>query len=186
MGKYQKTAIVILCAAALVFVLPACKRKTPAQDGEDQTDILVSKPPVVEHVGKSLVIKPNVGIGEVKFGMSLEKVKRILGEPASETPPILGYPHLGLTITLRDDTVLAIVCGDMTNKDSDLIKACRCRTEKGIGIGSTEAEIIAAYGEPTTKRGPRLMYRQLNARFVLADGKVIGMWFAKPRKLTND
>lgn len=172
MGKYQKTAIVILCAAALVFVLPACKKKTPAQDGREQTDLPVSKP---------LVIKPNVGIGEVKFGMSLEEVKRILGEPEHTVPAGLLYPRLGLTITQRDGAVLAIVCGGMSNKDAALVKACKSRTEKGIGIGSTEAEIIAAYGEPTTKRGPRLMYRQLNARFVLADGKVIGMWFAKPR-----
>ena len=159
------------------FVFGGCRKKAPAPSRSTGN----GAPAAGE---ASLVIEPRVGVGQVKFGATADQVEQSLGEPSSTVASgaILVYGNLGLTITFREGAVSAISCGDSKDKDADAVKACRCRTKEGIGIGSTEEEIIAAYGQPARRRESQLIYTALSARFVVVDGKVIGMWFQRPRR----
>ncbi len=177
MAEYNRSVILILSAVWLAFVLGGCRKKAPAPSSPTGN----GEPAGGE---ASLVIEPRVGVGQVKFGATADQVKQSLGEPSSTAASgaILVYENLGLTITLREGAVTAISCGDPRDKDADAVKACRCRTKEGIGIGSTEEEIIAAYGQPAGRRESQLIYSALSTRFVVVDGKVIGMWFQRPRR----
>ena len=54
--------------------------------------------------------------------------------------------------------------------------ACKVKTPEGIGIGSTEDEIIKAYGEPSRRRENKIFYKDMRTSFGLAEAKVIGIW----------
>ncbi|MCX7000045.1 MAG: hypothetical protein NT106_07100, partial [Candidatus Sumerlaeota bacterium] len=64
---------------------------------------------------------------------------------------------------------------------SPLIKACKYKTDKGIGMGSTLGDLAKAYGEPSSVepigQGKRASYKQLGATFTLQNDKVIHMQY---------
>lgn len=136
----------------------------------------------------AFVIEPLVGMGEVRFGMTIEQVKGIFGEPQRMTGRACEYLDYGFAIVPgRDGTVYSIMCGDAGVPDSPLIKKCRCRTDKGIGMGSNMLDIMSAYGRPSsTKRQPgnvvELKYNWINSQLSLRDNKVVHMMFTKPKK----
>jgi outer membrane lipoprotein-sorting protein len=141
------------------------------------------------------VITPGVGIGPVTFGMSLDEVKRQLGEPDKLTP--LGgtaaqldyYASRGYGMHVGDlfgvTTINAVSQPFMAVR----VRAFAGKTDKGIGIGSTEAEIREVYGEPSHVDAPEgpgrptvLYYENLNGSFSLWRGKVHAMTFNIPRE----
>lgn len=134
------------------------------------------------------VVEPGVGMGTVRFGMSLDEVKSILGRPDSAIGEnILQYA--GFAVTARDDKLISIVCGDANRTDSQFVKNCLCQTLKGIGMGTSEKEIIEAYGQPTRRRESRsasgdisLDYPGRGMRLILNNDKVHCMWFQKPKE----
>lgn len=134
------------------------------------------------------VVEPGVGMGTVRFGMPLSEVQSILGRPDSAIGEnILQYA--GFAVTAKDGKLISIVCGDLNRTDSQFVKNCLCQTLKGIGMGSSEQEIIEAYGPPTRRResGPvsgdiSLSYRASAMRLVLNNDKVHCMWFQKPKE----
>jgi len=138
---------------------------------------------------EELIIEPLVGIGGVRFGMTAEQMKEILGEPASSTGHAYHYLNSGIVImTTPDNTVDTIFCGDRSNADSPLVKNCKYRTSKRIGMGSTRQEIIGAYGQPSYSRNypdgsgtVMLEYKQISSSFTIRDGKVVHMLFKAPR-----
>jgi len=135
----------------------------------------------------SFIIRPGEGIGKLQFGMSVEQMKEIMGEPdmvLGET--VFQYPGFALTAP-RDQKVTGIMCGDPNPADSSRVAECRCKTTEKIGIGSSENEIIAAYGQPSLRRpGPinnsiELIYRDMRMKFLLYEDKVAHMTFG-PKK----
>ncbi|MHC4423517.1 MAG: tetratricopeptide repeat protein [Planctomycetota bacterium] len=140
---------------------------------------------------KGLVIKPLVGVGEVRFGMTIEQMKEILGEPQRVTGGRgCEYLDSGFAIlSAKDGTVAVIMFGDMSLPDSPLIRNCKCRTDKDIGMGSSRQDVISAYGQPSSTDHPfsdtgnfvRLKYDKLNGEFILRDYKVVHMTFTKVR-----
>lgn len=139
---------------------------------------------------KPLVINPLVGMGEVSFGMTIEQARQILGEPQRMTGRACEYLDSGFTIVPgRDGTVAAIMCGDASLPDSPLIKNCKCRTDEGVGMGSSRQDVVSAYGRPSSVEEfigmgnlVMLKYDNINAGFVLRDDKLVHMTFRKPRR----
>ena len=139
---------------------------------------------------KLLVINPLVGMGEVSFGMTIEQARQILGEPQRMTGRACEYLDSGFTIVPgRDGTVAAIMCGDASLPDSPLIKNCKCRTDEGVGMGSSRQDVVSAYGRPSSVEEfigmgnlVMLKYDNINAGFVLRDDKLVHMTFRKPRR----
>ncbi|MHC4417945.1 MAG: hypothetical protein ACYSU6_05090 [Planctomycetota bacterium] len=194
--KYVRIVILLACGIALVMASSGCKKKEdtgtvkepnipPKVDPGSQVPPKVDPgdrvPPKVDpaaaalvekgiahRTGKTFVVEPLVGIDKVRFGMTVEEMKKILAEPQNTRG--------------RDNTVTMITCGDRRRADSPLVKNCRCRTKKGIGIGSSKEDIIKAYGEPSLTQPTRdnavtLSYDQLNSDFMLRDDKVTYMMF---------
>lgn len=93
-------------------------------------------------------------------------------------------------MVMRENVVWGIFCGDNSKPDSPLIKHCKCKTTKGIGMGSTKQQIIAAYGEPSgilLQNGLTMMlYKKVAMNFALRDDKVVYMGAQMPPKSASD
>ena len=211
--KYVRIVILLACGIALVLASSGCKKKAEEAKGKGPTvetpgekgptvetpgekgptvetpgekgptvNTLVQKG-IAQRTGKTFVVEPLVGIDKVRFGMTVEEMKNILGEPQATRGPIHEYIDVGLAIlTIGDNTVTMITCGDRRGADLPLVKNCRCRTKKGIRMGSSKEDIIKAYGEPSLTQPTRdnavmLSYDQLNSDFMLRDDKVTYMVF---------
>ena len=59
------------------------------------------------------------------------------------------------------------------------------KTDQGISLGASMADIIRAYGEPNSKStnmgSTFLDYGKLEAQFTLVSDKLVGMIFNRPR-----
>ena len=134
---------------------------------------------------EDLLIRPGIGVGGVEFGMTVDQMKDILGKPdVAATGISFMYKSLGIEIVARDrQTISAISCGNPNNADTAVVKAlekaCKFKTAEGIGIGSTQARITDAFGQPTKRSGNRLLYKDKRLSFTLTDDKVIGIWLQK-------
>jgi hypothetical protein len=127
------------------------------------------------------LIEPGVGIGGVRGGMTAQEVIAELGEPAKTNGNRLVYSQWGLWVGLgKDDgSVVNLQCRD----------SFAGHTKEGIGIGSSQEEIIQAYGKPHNQNSPKagrvtLFYGKLRTRFFLKDGKVdaIMLVLGNPKK----
>lgn len=200
--KYVRIVILLACGIALVLASSSCKKKEEPGTGKEPNippkpgpivDIppdkepaidIPSKPGPTERPAKAFVIEPLVGIDKVRFGMSVEQMKEILGEPYRVRGPLYEYRDSGFAVFAVNNTVTMIACGDRRLSDSALIKRCKSRTNKGIGIGSSQEDIIKAYGQPSsTQQLPgegsavMLRYDQISSEFLLRSDKVIYMMF---------
>jgi hypothetical protein len=128
-----------------------------------------------------VLIEPNISVGKVRAGMTLQQAVAELGEPQRRTAHALEYTRLGLALVPGPDgTVQVVMCGDVTGINGPFVKAFTGRTKEGIGMRSTRAEIIKAYGEPTANEkfwgGLESMgYPSLGITFTLDGGKVCHM-----------
>lgn len=135
------------------------------------------------------IVEPMVGIGGVRFGMTAEQMKEILGQPKSTTGHTYLYFDSGFVILATpDDTVDAIFCGDMSTSDAPLIGKFTYRTSKDIGMGSSKQQVISAYGQPSSiwnqpgvSNAVTLEYKRIGSKFTLINGRVVHMIFRMPR-----
>ena len=133
------------------------------------------------------VITPRQGMGPARFGMALEEVTRLIGQP--DLHMANGYlQYEGFALTTRDGRTLGtIACGDINSANSQVVRRCPCRTSLGIRMGSSERAVIAAYGEPDRRDPDRIVpdagilrYSALGMEFRLKDDKVYFMYFGAP------
>ena len=123
-------------------------------------------------------IVPGVGVGPIKFGMTMDEVKQALGEPDRMHGKALEYLSLGLAVVVskQDGTVGAIMIGD--GNGSYLVDRFKGATKEGICMKSTRQEIIAAYGAPedTASEVPgfeTLNYDSGRTEYSLKDGRLV-------------
>jgi hypothetical protein len=134
---------------------------------------------------ENLIIKPLEGAGELKFGMSRTEMEKILGPPERSTGMACEYLSKGMAVLgSRDTAVGAILFGDMNYPQGPLVQACKYKTDKGIGMGSTYDEMVKAYGTPSSiapmGQGKMASYKQIEATFSLVNDRVIHMAFRHP------
>jgi hypothetical protein len=131
----------------------------------------------------AVVIVPNVSIGPVHTGMTMDQVAAELGKPDLIKESAWQYFNLGFSIVPnKQGTVHFILCVKPSGKDGSFKKAFAGKTAEGIAIGATRAEVVRAYGEPTaadnnsrTPHSEFLRYKPLGLDFILQDGKVDSM-----------
>ena len=140
---------------------------------------------------KNLVVTPLVGIGPVKFGMSREQAEKVLGKAdAVRAEGKNGYVSmnygsrgffLGVGKTLG---VVTISCASQATF-ATRIRDFAGKTDKGIALGATLADVTKAYGEPDRKEtnhgSTYVSYNRLQASFTFFDDKLVEMLFTKPR-----
>ena len=130
----------------------------------------------------SMVIEPGVCIGPVRSGMTMQQAIAELGEPdqQKDSSSILEYHSLGFTVLRGNKAGLVgtVLCLD-SGQGGPGTKSFAGHTKEGIGIGSSRADVISAYGEPTTIDHGRgqpqrevLIYRPHGLNFHIRDGKV--------------
>jgi len=157
------SALWALFLAAASLLIPACSNDEPAKPATEN-------PP--------MLIQPGVSVGKVRAGMTVDEVRRQLGDPQRSTPNALEYTRLGFAVMPGSDGIVQVVmCGDVTGNSGPLVKRFTGRTKEGIGLGSTREDLIKTYGEASKDErfpGAResLKYEQLGITFSLEAGKV--------------
>ena len=117
-------------------------------------------------------IQPGIGVGKVKFGMSVTELEDSLGLPDIDVTGLYVYADLGIELVMQDGKVFSISCVRHSPDHPD-VKSCEYKTAEGIGIGSTESDILTAYNEPTERRDSGyLIYRDLGLGFQLENDQV--------------
>jgi hypothetical protein len=119
---------------------------------------------------KSVSTEPEVSDCPVHSGMTIKQVVAELGpaDPTNAYGGGLGYSRFGLLVAPNNAGVVHSVT---------FMQPFSGRTKQGIGIGSSRAEVIQAYGEPTAVRQGRagdefLRYSSPALVFQIHDGKV--------------
>lgn len=117
---------------------------------------------------QSVAIEPGIAVGSVHSGMTIQQVIAELGQPDQTNDSALVYSQLGLQVAPGKTNVVHRVT---------IVHPFAGRTKEGIGIGSSRADVIRAFGEPTVaKPGTSgyefLRYIKLGLVFQLHDGKV--------------
>ena len=135
-----------------------------------------------EQVQSRLTVVPGVGMGPVKFGMSKDDVIKALGEPDLIHGGNLIYASKGFNIFIREGRgVTNINCRAKSVYDNSLVASVATDftgvTNKGIGLGSNESQIIKAYGKPTRRSefegAIELRYKTQGLYFKLSNDELI-------------
>ena len=101
---------------------------------------------------EKLVLKPGIGIGELKFGATRQRIVAVLGEPQGvmrmEPMELLEYSGKGLVLLVDSKAGLQQIMAEGPSTSSNpRMRPFAGSTDKRIRIGSTRAEIEAAYGK---------------------------------------
>lgn len=161
------------------LLISGCNKSVNIADAENHN---YSKVEVAKYT-----MVPGKGFGPIEFSQHGSAVEAVFGPP--EQTLVKGardYLSLGITfITDKEDNVGAIIFGDLNGSPEDkIINSCIFKTDRGIKMGSTREEIIAAYGEPKNPRkmaGKEMMvYHEIGAIFTLKENSLIYMLFSMP------
>lgn len=164
MNKDRITSICVTFATAFLVLLGnSCSSDSqPAHD--------TANPP--------MTIEPRVSVGKIRTGMKKGDVVAAYGEPRRRTSNALSYPTLGFAVMHDPEgNIQVVMCGDVTGLNGPLVQAFTGRTAKGIGLGSTREQVVAAYGEPSQAQTfvagrESLGYSDLGITFSLERNKV--------------
>lgn len=175
----MKNGLLVLTVFVIGFFCVGCK-KTPNE--VSGTEVEYSQTP--KGNTEDLLIRPGIGVGNVQFGMTIQQMKDVLGEP--DVTPLTGekshmYMALGIEIVTRDGvTISTILCGNPSGKKEPpefktMEEACKFKTVEGIGIGSSVDQVFKAFGQPTERKGGTLKYKDKGMIIFLYDDKVVGI-----------
>jgi RNA polymerase sigma factor (sigma-70 family) len=119
----------------------------------------------------SILITPGVSVGKVKVGMTEDDVIAALGQPERKQGEVLIYDkRFGFSVVCsRQKIVGAVFCGGPVD--------FKGRTKEGIGIDSSRADLVKAFGQPTSAEPwaggqEQWEYKQFGLTFTLQNGKV--------------
>ena len=161
------------------------------RDETPSTPMVTDTAPAAPEAGDDqMQIVPLAGVGPVKFGMSKQQVMEVLGQPERmEGGGVALYYLTSKGLSLLVDPargVRTIDCwsAQYPNPFPGLV-TFPGKTEKGIGMGASREQIVAAYGEPDPA-GPSgaletLRYNELGMNFVLAQEHLVSIKITAPR-----
>jgi hypothetical protein len=120
--------------------------------------------------GPPVPIVPGERVGEVKLGMFVDDVVRVLGKPSE----IRKAPHtvFGGVVPLTyeyDDGNLAIEFFTRPPSQVSFIKIYSARyvTDRGIKVGSSASDVVRAYGGGYVSENNELVYYERGIHFLL-------------------
>jgi hypothetical protein len=176
-GKEMRNArdVLLLSSLALCLaVMAGCGKKA----GEDE-------PP------DKLIIEPLVGIGPVRFGMSKDEVIEHFGQPdrifEGQLTKLSYIPSQGLNFAVDAELGLQEIGCWSEGMLPSRVTTFAGSTKEGIGIGASQEEIVAAYGQPdrtsADTRGviQNLHYDRLSTKFSLKEGKIMSIVLEAPK-----
>jgi hypothetical protein len=138
-----------------------------------------------------LTIEPLVGIGPVRFGMLKDEVMEYFGQPDTifegKVTKLTYVPSRGLSFAVDAEHGMNEISCWSEGMLPSRVTTFAGRTKEGIGIGATQEEIVAAYGQPDrTSTGSRelvenLHYDKLQAKFTLKEKRLMSMILNAPK-----
>ena len=146
-----------------------------------------------EEPRKELIIEPLVGIGPVRFGMSKDQIIDHFGKPdqifEGQVTKLHYVPSCGLNFAVDAKLGLQEIGCWSEGMLPSRVSTFAGKTKEGIGIGASEQEIVAAYGQPdstSTASSPggiiqNLHYDKLGTRFSLKEDRLMSMVFEAPK-----
>ncbi len=139
---------------------------------------------------KEPIVTPGVGIGAAKFGMTRAEVEKALGQPDATEPQgknghvQMKYGSRGFFLDVHPTRGLVIIQCFSQKVFATRIRDFGGKTDKGIALGSSSADIVKAYGAADRKELREnmtdLSYNKLGIDFTLAYDKLVQM-FVTPR-----
>jgi hypothetical protein len=120
---------------AALLAATGCSKQQPRTESKPAAPEVKAKPPAP--------IEPNAGVDTVQKGMNKQQVEATLGKPEKINSKWWFYLDRGMVVAFGDNGVLFnIKCfGPFAGV-----------TKEGVGIGSTRAELLAAYGTPSEEK----------------------------------
>jgi len=165
---------------------PAITEPMPTEpteaSGTPEPTVAATTPP--EAATDQMLVVPLVGVGPVRFGMSKEQVMEVLGQPERiEGGGVALYYLTTRGVHFLIDPTRGVRSIECSSAEHPMpfpgMVTFAGKTEKGIGMGASREQIVAAYGEPDTtdSSGPfeNLRYRQQGMTFVLAKGRLVSL-----------
>jgi hypothetical protein len=130
------------------------------------------------------LITPLVGIGPVKFGMTFEEAKKLLGEPDLILGDGIYQYRFGFALIAGrgENKVAAILAGGSCRGDEPMVEAFKGATKEGIGMNATKEQIVTAFGPPTNNDDASqagdpevelLRYDSLGMELILRGGRLV-------------
>jgi len=175
--KTEKEILLLSLLMVSLLALVSCAKKVDEDESRDE-----------------IIIEPLVGIGPVRFGMSKDQVIEHFGRPdkvMAEGTKLNYVASKGLGFTVDSELGLQMIQCWSDNWPTKLPFAVTTfvgRTKEGIGIGATQEEIVAAYGQPDrtgtdSYKGviQGLDYDKLRIKFSLWQDKLISMTLEAPK-----
>jgi len=155
----------ITLIVAAILITTGCSKEKPSTESQPAAPDVKAKPPVL--------IAPNAGVDAVQKGMNKQQVEAALGKPEKIKGKWWYYLDRGMIVAFGDNGVMFnIKC----------INPFAGVTKEGIGIGSTRAELLAAYGNPSEEKH----FQASGSGAVVSAGAGSGkagtfdnLWFAK-------
>ncbi len=175
--KTGKEILLLSLLMVSLLALVSCAKKVDEDESRDE-----------------IIIEPLVGIGPVRFGSSKDQVIEHFGRPdkvMAEGTKLNYVASKGLGFTVDSELGLQMIQCWSDNWPTKLPFAVTTfvgRTKEGIGIGATQEEIVAAYGQPDrtgtdSYKGviQGLDYDKLRIKFSLWQDKLISMTLEAPK-----
>lgn len=163
----MKKICVLLVSIALVCCLVACETANPPLDSSDNTANAEKSEHIFVYNGV------NVSVND-----DMSELLSKLGEPKSYFEAAScafdgldkTYTYSGFVITTRPE-------GEKDYVNSILLTDDSVTTTKGIYIGSSREEVVAAYGESSGVVSSKLTYSDgsVSLNFIVENGKVISI-----------
>jgi hypothetical protein len=146
----------------------------------------LKRAPTTQEAMDTLTLKPNIGLGTLAFGDSMDKVIAVLGQPEqTRTTSDLGYPSKGIFVFVDPKRgLLTVVAMSRKSAGPFAMNDFAGKTDRGVGIGATRAELEATYGKPTNVSQNSLTttildYTDLNITFSLYGDQVVQIFMKK-------
>ena len=175
--KAEKEILLLSLLMVSLLALVSCAKKADKDESRDE-----------------LIIEALVGIGPVQFGMSKSEIIEHFGQPEkvqAEGTKLNYVSSKGLGFTVDSELGLQMIQCWSDNWPTELpfdVTTFTGRTKEGIGIGATQEEIVAAYGQPDrtgtdSNKGviQNLSYDKLRIKFSLWQDKLISMTLEAPK-----
>jgi hypothetical protein len=154
------TVRITTLVVATILITTSCSKYKPPTESKPIAPEAKAKPPVL--------IEPNAGVDKVRKGMNKQQVEAELGKPDKINSKWWFYLHRGIIVAFGDNGVMFnIKC----------VSPFAGVTKEGIGIGSTRAELITAYGNPGQDQhfdhgDENLWFAPLGTSFYLENDKI--------------
>ncbi len=147
--KILAALLAMILLLSMAFCLASCKDETPEESKDGETE--------QKELGTYAVTYKDTAI---ELGKDARAVLKALGEPTAKQFVAACGEGAGdqWRYTYSSLYLFTVKNGEAETVDAIALRDDIATTGKGITVGSAEAEITAAYGEPTAKQGNKLRY----------------------------